>query len=170
MMIVPFEVNNTELRNKFFPEIVPRAIDIISDDDAPLWGKMTAQQMLEHLVMTFQLSTGKIVVACSTPEKLLPRVKKFLYDDRELPRDFKNPMSNEDTPSMLLADLAKTKVALLEELEEFQQYFTTKPEAIHIHPIFGPLGKEEWHSIHFKHCYHHFKQFGIIKGAGKEIV
>ena len=36
-------------------------------------------------------------------------------------------------------------------------------EQLYTHPIFGPIGYEEWHRTHYKHAYHHLLQFGLIE-------
>jgi hypothetical protein len=33
-----------------------------------------------------------------------------------------------------------------------------------MHPLFGPIGAEEWTRVHFKHAYHHLLQFALIDG------
>jgi len=129
---------------------------------------MTAQHMIEHLISTFELSIGKIEAACSTSEKLLPRVKTFLHNNKETPHNFKNPLLGENPSALQYTNFAEAKTVLLEELDRFLEHFQSHLEAVHIHPLFGPLGKDEWQGAHFKHCYHHVLQFNIIKEAEKE--
>ena len=58
--------------------------------------------------------------------------------------------------------MADAKAALLGEIFRFIDHFHKQPDAVHVHPIFGPLGAEEWYRAQFKHCYHHLQQFGLI--------
>jgi hypothetical protein len=169
MITIPFDVNDEKLRNLFFTDILPQAVNNLDKNISPLWGKMTVQHMIEHLISTFKISTGIIEVACSTPENLLSRVKTFLQNNKETPYNFKNPLLGENPPALQHTNFIDAKVALLEELNRFLDHFQSHPDAIHIHPLFGPLGKEEWQRTHFKHCYHHLLQFGIIIEPGKEI-
>jgi hypothetical protein len=118
--------------------------------------------MIEHLVWAFECSDGTIELPCRTPESLLERAKTFLRDNRQTPHDFKNPLLGENPLPLRFSSLVDAKAALRKELTRFVDHFREQPSAIHVHPIFGPLGAEEWQRSHFKHCYHHLLQFGLI--------
>jgi oxepin-CoA hydrolase/3-oxo-5,6-dehydrosuberyl-CoA semialdehyde dehydrogenase len=166
MIAIPFDVNDNKLRASFFNHHLLDAIADLTEQTPPLWGNMTAQHMLEHLIWAFQCSTGTIVLACHTPENLLERAKRFLYDTRQTPHSFKNPELGENASSLLFSSFADTNTALRKELTHFLEHFRSQPGAVHVHPIFGPLGAEEWQRSHFKHCYHHLLQFGLIDQLG----
>jgi hypothetical protein len=163
MLTVPFDSSDANLRRNFLTEILPDCISNLEEDAQPLWGKMTAQHMVEHLIWTFELSTGKFDVPFDLPPNQLRATKLFLYSNRPTPREFKNPMLGEEPPSLLYADLEHAKTGFLEVLTRFLNHFRTQPGVIHTHPLFGPTGEEEWQRIHFKHCYHHLLQFGLIR-------
>jgi len=165
MTAIPFDVNDRELRSSFFAHRVLDAVDSLTEQSPALWGKMSAQHMVEHLIWSFRYSTGGLDVPCRTPEKLLERAKRFLHDSRQMPQLFKNPLLGEEPPPLELACLADAKVALRREIDCFQQHFQEEPGALHVHPVFGPLNAEEWQRSHFKHCYHHLLQFGLINGV-----
>jgi len=169
MINILFDANDEKNRYLFLTDILPQAVDNLDEKAAPLWGKMTAQHMIEHLSLTFKISTGNIEISCSPPEKFLPRMKSFLQNNKETPHNFKNPLLGENPPALEYSSFIDAKTALLEKLNGFLDHFQSYPEAIHTHPLFGPLGRDEWQRVHFKHCYHHLLQFSIIKGQGKEI-
>ena len=127
---------------------------------------MTPQHMIEHLVWAFECSTGIIEVTCRTPENLLERVKKFLYNNQQTPHDFKNPLLGEIPPPFRFPSFANAKGALHKEAARFVDHFREQSNAIQVHPVFGPLCAEEWQRSHFKHCYHHLLQFGLINQIG----
>ena len=166
MIVIPFDVNDNKLRETFLDQLFTDCIDCLVEDARPHWGKMTPQHMIEHLVWAFECSTGIIEVPCCTPENLLERTKRFLYDNRQTPHDFKNPLLDENPPSLRFSSFADAKAALHRELTRFVCHFHEHPIVIHVHPIFGPLGAEEWQRSHFKHCYHHLLQFGLINQHG----
>jgi hypothetical protein len=101
-------------------------------------------------------------VVCKTPTQLLERARRFLYDDRATPHDFKNPLIGEDPLPFEYPNISEAKAAFRQELNRFLKYYQQHPNAIHTHPIFGPVGVEDWQRIHFKHCYHHLLQLGLI--------
>lgn len=166
MTVIPFDVNDDKLRVRFFNQLLTDCIARLTENAPPLWGKMTPQHMIEHLVWAFECSTGTIEVPCCTPENLVQRAKRFFYDNRLTPRDFKNPLLGEDPPLLRFPGFGDAKAAMNKEHTRFVDHFREQPTAIHIHPIFGPLGAEEWQRSHFKHCYHHLMQFGLINEFG----
>ena len=166
MTAIPFDVNDDKLRETFFDQLLTDRIVCLAENAPPLWGKMTPQHMIEHLVWAFECSTGTIELPCRTPENLLERAKTFLHDNRQTPHDFKNPLLDENPPPFRFSSFADAKAALHWELTRFVVHFREHPIAIHVHPIFGPLGAEEWQRSHYKHCYHHLLQFGLINQHG----
>jgi hypothetical protein len=162
MAPIPFDVNDANLRRTFLSHLLPDALAKLSQTSIARWGRMSAQQMTEHLLYTFEISTGKLEVPCVTRENLLERAKRFLYNDNQTPRNFKNPLLGDGPPSLRFSCLTEAIERLKTELKNFPIHFREKPESIHVHPLFGPLGAEEWERAHYKHCYHHLLQFGLI--------
>jgi oxepin-CoA hydrolase/3-oxo-5,6-dehydrosuberyl-CoA semialdehyde dehydrogenase len=168
MIVVSFDVNNSNVRRDFLQQTLLIAIDRLTEQTQPLWGKMTAQQMIEHLTWAFELSTGKREIQYNRPDNLTERAKKFLYENKQTPRLFKNPLLDENPPPLRFLNLADSEAALREELNRFFDHFQANPMAIHNHPIFGLSGPEEWERIQYKHCFHHLLQFELIIENGAE--
>lgn len=166
MTAVRFDVNDAKLRESFLRHGMIDAIADLTEDAVPLWGHMNPQQMIEHLFWSFQCSTGVVVVPCHTPMSVLDRAKRFLYNDKYTPHEFKNPAIGENLPSLRFSTLAEAKAGLQKEVASFFERVRSVPSSMYVHPVFGPLGVEEWERSHFKHCYHHLSQFGIIDEAG----
>ncbi len=158
----PLDVNNNRTRRDFLEFTLPSTMEGLSEQTRPLWGKMTAQNMVEHLIWTFELSTGKSQVDYTRPDNLTERARRFLYDNRPTPQLFKNPLLGENAPPLRFESLADSKIVLHKELNRFFNHFLANQTAIHNHPIFGPLGAEDWERTQYKHCYHHLLQFGLI--------
>lgn len=167
MIAISFDVNDEKLRMKFFEKIFAECIANLDENTPPLWGKMSPQHMIEHLVWSFECSTGRILeVPCRTPAHLLERAKRFLYDNRPTPHEFKNPLLGENPLPFRFPDFNDAMDALRKEVARFVDHFQEQPNAIHVHPIFGTLGADEWQRSQFKHCYHHLLQFGVINQLG----
>jgi oxepin-CoA hydrolase / 3-oxo-5,6-dehydrosuberyl-CoA semialdehyde dehydrogenase len=157
-----FDVNDADRREGFLRHEVVSALAGLSDDAVPRWGRMTAQQMVEHLIWAFELSTGQAECACFVPLGDLPRVKTFLYHNRPTAPEFRNPALVSGLPPLRFASLAEARAALGRELGSFLEE-TSRGDRQHTHPIFGPIGHEEWHRVHYKHTQHHLLQFGLIE-------
>ena len=162
MVMIRFDVNDSRLRDEFLNDSFPNALLGLGEHTAPLWGSMTAQHMVEHLMWTFQCSTGKITLSCHTPEHLLDRVKTFLYDNRVTPKYFKNPVLTDQLEPYRFPSFAVALEAVRAELNCFLEAYRLDPAAIHTHPLFGPIQGDQWHRAHFKHAYHHMLQFNLI--------
>ena len=157
-----FDVNDPELRECFLRHEVTQAVGRLEDAATPRWGGMTAQEMVEHLIWAFELSTGQARTECRVAEAELPRMKTFLYHNRPTPQGFMNPVLAAGLPPLRYENLYEATSALARELGRFIDGARYN-EQVHTHPIFGPIGHEEWHRTHYKHTYHHLLQFGLIE-------
>jgi oxepin-CoA hydrolase / 3-oxo-5,6-dehydrosuberyl-CoA semialdehyde dehydrogenase len=162
MITIPFDVNDHELRRTFFDEVLVDCLINLPEETLSHWGKMTAQDMIEHLLWAFECSIGIVEVPCRTPVHLLDRTKRFLYDNRSTPQNYKNPLLGDDPLPHRYSTYLEAKSVLLKNIVAFKKYYCDHTEAAHMHPIFGLLNAEEWHRSHFKHCYHHLLQFGML--------
>jgi hypothetical protein len=157
-----FDVNDADLRDGFLRYEVVSTLAGLSGGAVAHWGRMTSQQMVEHLVWAVQLSTGRAQVQCATPAADLARLKTFLYHDRPTPHGFMNPALTSGLPPLRHATLDGAKTVLGRELSCFLEQ-SPGPETLRAHPVFGPIGHEEWHRAHYKHMHHHLLQFGLIE-------
>jgi oxepin-CoA hydrolase/3-oxo-5,6-dehydrosuberyl-CoA semialdehyde dehydrogenase len=166
MISIPFDVNDQLLREAFFDHLFHRAVGNLHEEDQALWGGMSAQHMVEHLEWAIGLSVAMTNVECKTPPQLLERAKRFLHDNRPTPHEFRNPLLGEKPPEYRFGSLEEAKAALQKATTSFLHHFIEHPQAVHVHPVFGPLGAEEWERAHFKHCYHHLLQFRLVSAVG----
>jgi hypothetical protein len=126
----------------------------------PLWGKMTLQHMIEHLILAVKSSNGKLKIECFNPPDKLPALKRFLMSERPLPKNFINPVIGEVLLSLEYKDLKSALNALKSEIEDYYKFFKANPDAVTTNPTFGDLNKNEWDLFHKKHFTHHLEQFG----------
>ena len=132
-------------------------------DTKPIWGKMTPQHMIEHLIASFQIAIGELNVGCFNPPEKLPTLKKYLLSSRPLPKDFVNPIIGADLKPLRFAALSESISVLEEYIKKYYECFDNDPNLVTINPTFGELNKTEWDVFHEKHMTHHFSQFGLIK-------
>ena len=135
----------------------------LSTETKAIWGTMTPQLMVEHLVLAVQSSNGKYPInEFITPPEKLNVMKRFLLSSRPLPRNFTNTIIGEGLKPLVYSDLDSAKEELLKEINDFHKYFEAIPEAKPINATFGPLNYEEWIVFHNKHFTHHLTQFGLL--------
>lgn len=128
------------------------------------WGKMNAQQMIEHVATVYIISTGKIKAALTTPVEHLPKYMEFLYSDKQFRENTKAPetMLGEEPAPLRYATLDEAKQKLVEAITYFESYFTSNEGTKTMHPVFGELNYAEWVLMHYKHVTHHLRQFGLL--------
>lgn len=160
---IPYDVTNSNLRSRFLTEILAKAIESLEETTQPKWGEMSAQHMVEHLVFSFRMSTGKLEVECQTPDEKLDQMQAFLNLNRAMPKGFTNPVTGNKLLELQYDSINQAKKALEEELQYYLSYYDDNPNATHTNPTFGELGAEQWQKFHFKHCFHHLSQFDLIE-------
>lgn len=159
-MPIPFDVGDPGGREALLARHMWEALAGLGADAAPRWGRMSAQQMVEHLEWIFEVSTGRASVACAVPEEKRARYKAFLHDDAPMMREFRNPALTAGLPALRHHSLDAAIAALRADVEHFLD--GARVPAPTIHPVFGPLSFEEWSRSHFKHVLHHLQQFGLL--------
>ena len=128
------------------------------------WGKMNAQQTVEHLAAFFNVSAGVIKFDLVTPVEHLPKYKEFLLSDKEFRENTKAPASviGEEALPLQYVSMEAALEKLAESITAFENYFKDEPLQTSLHPVFGELNIEEWVLLHYKHVMHHGRQFGLV--------
>ena len=138
------------------------AVKKLPVDAIPKWGKMNAQQMVEHVAGFFSVSTNKLHFPVVTPEEHLPKYKEFLHSEKEFRENTKAPILPEEPLPLHFGNLGLAIGHLEKEVKDFITLFEGDPAFITQHPVFGNLNYEEWILLHYKHVLHHLKQFELV--------
>jgi len=128
---------------------------------SPKWGKMNAQQMVEHVSAFFKISSGKLKFPLVTPREHLTKFKEFLMSEKEFRENTKAPVLPEEPLPLQFETIQEAINDLEQQVNAFFGYFAGNPGKKTLHPAFGELNFEEWIQLHHKHVKHHLKQFGI---------
>ncbi len=128
----------------------------------PLWGKMTPQHMVEHLILAVQMSNGKLKLECINPPEKIPTLKRFLMSSRPMPKLVVNPVIVEDLRPLEYSSLEEAMEKLNKEIDDYVLFFENNPAAKPVNVTFGELNEEEWDVFHKKHFTHHLSQFGLL--------
>lgn len=128
----------------------------LEPDRVPLWGKLTAPKMVVHLVDSFRMALGELPVGSKKVFIRFPVIKQLII--YYLPW----PKSTPTAPELLARAPAAwngeivTLSALMERLGERSPRESWPP-----HPAFGAMSGRLWGALAYRHCDHHFTQFGI---------
>ncbi len=128
------------------------------------WGKMNAQQMVEHVSGFFKVSTEKLQFPLLTPVEHLPKFKEFLFSDKEFRENTKAPGSvvPENPLPVRKGSMTEAIAELQNEIVAFVDFFKNNSGRKTTHPVFGELNFEEWVLLHYKHVMHHLRQFELM--------
>jgi len=136
-------------------------LSTLKEDALPAWGRLRAQNMVEHLVEAVEYTNGKKFTELDvTPEVATEAKAKCVNEDFEIPKNVPGFLSDK-MKSKRFNNLEAAIKQLNEELDAFHLYFAT-PNRIATHAAFGPMNYREWLLWHGKHFAHHFNQFGLI--------
>ena len=126
------------------------------------WGKMTAQQMIEHASGFFKVSTNQLHFPLVTPVEHLPKYKEFLLSEKEFKENTKAPVLPEEPLPVIFSTMNEAVADLEKQIQLFADKFSSGEMVSAQHPVFGDLNFREWVLLHYKHLLHHAKQFGVM--------
>ena len=128
----------------------------LSPDRTPHWGSFNAPRMVVHLADSIRMAFGEIPVApVNTPLRFPPVKQLAIY---VLPW----PHGTQTAPELLTRAPAawNGEVVTLSALVE--KFSTRSPRgAWPRHPLFGAMSGRAWGVLAYRHCDHHFRQFGV---------
>jgi len=133
---------------------------ILSAKQLGKWGKMNAQQMIEHFSDSVKIASGKTSFPLQTPSERLEAVQNFVKSDKQFRENTPNNLISDEPPSVRNETIEKAVSELEKEIEDFYALFHHHPDKIVQNPFFGDLNFELWQKLLAKHALHHSKQFG----------
>ncbi len=153
------ELENTKV---FLSKELPGLLEKLTTAHQPNWGLMTSHHMLEHLIVVYKMSIGRIKLPIITKEEDWPRNKAYLVKDSAMRRNVPSPTGKNDLQPLRTASLDEARQKVLKETTSFLAFAEAEPDFIADHPYGGPMNMKEWMLFHRKHIKHHLIQFGII--------
>lgn len=138
-------------------------LELLKTDTKALWGIMTPQHMVEHLMLPLQFSRKVFEVPLVTPAEKVDRIKQLmLLGPHPLKKEFPAPFLGEGLQELKFNSLEAAIDGLKAEVELFLEFWENNPTEKVCHPIFGYLNREEWLVFQSKHFTHHYTQFGLL--------
>jgi hypothetical protein len=149
------EMHKSLLNPQTCQELLAR-LECLRSDAAPLWGRMSAPQMVAHLVDWMRMADGEIeTVVWNSPLRYSP-VKQLIIYWLPFPKGVSTaPELIGREPSSWPAE----HVAMRRHLESFAT--RDRRASWPLHPAFGKLSSNAWGVLGYRHTDHHFRQFGI---------
>ena len=155
----------TAAKRAFLKNDLLLLVNKLNGDEKAKWGKMNAQQMIEHVSAFFKVSTQKIHFPLTTPVEHLLKYKEFLLSEKEFRENTKAPVLPEEPSPLRYPNIQEAKDDLKKSVNAFFEFFKNNSLKTTLHPAFGELNFDEWVQLHHKHVTHHLKQFGLIENT-----
>ena len=135
-------------------------IHLLTPESQPLWGKMSIDQMLAHLNVTYELvyEEGK-----HPKPKFFMKIIMRLLVKNIVVSDTPYQANSQTAPYFIIEgkkDFNAEKTRLIDYILKTQQlggdYFKSKESH-----AFGELSTREWNNMFSKHLEHHLRQFDV---------
>lgn len=161
----PTKKNEVDI-TKFLQSDIKNVLAKLVDDKKPAWGNFTAQQMIEHLILSLKSSYMLEFDRNKTPKPEQIQAKKYILEgNNPYPRNLKNPFFKDGTPPPLQFEtLEKAKENLHDEIKNFYAFFekSENQEKLFFHPAYGGINYKEVEKFNYQHFNHHFLQFELV--------
>lgn len=134
-------------------------INALEPNSKPLWGKMSADQMLAHCNVTYEMAFENIHPKPGAFKKAILKllVKSTVVNDKPYKKNSRT------APEFLIVEsknFVEEKARLTDYLKKTQNLGADYFEGKESHS-FGSLTKQEWNNMFYKHLDHHLNQFGV---------
>lgn len=138
---------------------LPARLRTLAPDAMGNWGRMNAQQMVEHFILSVKNASGKLQLPVVNEGEIMEKSRAFVLSDKPFKENTKNPLMGDPLPvhyPSMEAAIKKLEIELKYLVETFQN----NPGLATQNPFFGVLDFDgNIHLLH-KHALHHLRQFG----------
>jgi hypothetical protein len=150
------------MKDGFLKEDMIALLSKLQSNDKGKWGKMNAQQMVEHLSEYVRIASGKVKAQIVNTGEVVKKYYDFMMSDKPFRENTPNAIMPDEPPPVKQPDMKSAIGELKNEVAHFFKTFQENPSLKTSSPFFGELTFEEnLHLLH-KHFTHHAKQFGLI--------
>lgn len=149
---------NAFLRTELFEHLAA-----LTPETQPQWGAMTAQHMVEHLMIVTGVATGFMDVPVTGTEEQIAKRRWHTFENRTpFPRSIRLDALPATPGPLHFGSLPEAIDELRAALDRFFAAFAENPALTPNHPLLGALDFAHWEDFLRIHAEHHLRQFGLI--------
>lgn len=131
-------------------------LERLAPDATPLWGRMSAPQMLAHVADWMQMAKGELKAEARNLYLRHPPLKQLVIFWLPFPRGVPT------APELLVRGSSEWAIERAAVREHVQSFQNLDPKALSPdHPAFGRMTPRAWGVLGYRHTDHHFRQFGV---------
>jgi oxepin-CoA hydrolase/3-oxo-5,6-dehydrosuberyl-CoA semialdehyde dehydrogenase len=134
----------------------------LNSEQAPNFGLMTPQHMLEHLTWIIKSSAKQHENPGNEPSRSQLGFQKFIQKGaifQHRPSD----KTKEDLPPLKYASYDEALAQIPIAINRFYDHYEAMEIPKGYHPMMGELTFEQIELFHFMHCRYHLWQFGLLE-------
>ena len=149
-------------KEKFIKEEFTSLLKKLSSEQKGSWGKMNAQQMVEHMSYAFRVASGKHSENAQYNEEITQKGYNFIMTEKPFRENTPNKLLSDEPSPLKNANMNEAIAELQKEIDDFFSAYSANAEMRTVNPFFGNLNWEEQVQLLHKHTTHHAKQFGLV--------
>jgi len=146
---------------KFLRTDFPAMLRRLQPEQKGKWGKMNAQQMVEHLTDTLLVTNGKKHQRQELTPEQTEKARAFFLSEKPFRENTTNHLLPDVPPACVNATMEEAILEFERELKAFLDSFEHSQRTT-INPFAGEFGFNEWVHLLHKHFLHHARQFSLI--------
>jgi hypothetical protein len=146
----------------FLRETMPALLQKLQANQQGAWGKLNAQQMVEHFTDAVKLAYGHFLLPAVSEGEQLQKMYNFMMSDTPFRENTVNPYMGKEPAPLRKATMQDAITSLQNALQRFFEYYEQHPGSKTLNPFFGELNVEEQVHLLHKHAQHHLRQFGLL--------
>lgn len=138
-------------------EAIIERISKLESTSAPLWGKMSVDQMLVHCNKAIDVTRSEQDLKIGWGMRLLGKMMK----KKVLSGPFRKNAPT--APEFIIQGNHNFEVEKNKLISNFKDFAIQGKDAIKIevHPFWGKMSTEDWNSLMYLHINHHLEQFNV---------
>ncbi len=138
-------------------------IGALEPGEKGIWGKMNAQQMVEHLADAFRNYPNLDHQKMKTPEALLPKFREFMMSEKPFRPNTVNQAMDPEPAFPRFSTMEESLDDLGNAIEQCFAAFDKNPDHVVDNAVFGKLSYEQTVQLLYKHSIHHMTQFKLFE-------
>ncbi len=148
------------ITNESVKKSVVMRVELLSETDERLWGKMSISQNVCHMADQLRLALEQKESKFTGNFFLTAIMKRLIMMGLRVPKGKVETVNElkQGIGGTKPGDFEKDKGSLINLIEQF--YFQYEPGKKVMHPAFGKLSRDEWGKLIYTHLNHHLEQFG----------
>ena len=154
-------MENLAQKAKFLKVDFTKALAVLDANTPGKWGKMSVQQMIEHMSDYVRIASGKTPMKTITAEENIPKMQAFLESEKPMRENTPNPLLPDVPPPVRHATKEDAIAELQGELDHFFAVHEQDATKATPNPFFGTLDFDRQVQLLYKHGTHHLRQFGV---------